>query len=361
MQIQLPTQRSRKQRLLFHVLFWIWLYAMDVFIFGVGYENIRLFLRLALLEMPGQLFFAYLFVYWLLPRHLKRSSYIESIAWASAIFFVTGIIGQLFFLLFPSDGKTQHLFDFPQIMLRAFYCFLKACIFIVLKLTMTWYESQKAVAELEKSRTASELKMLKDQVNPHFMFNTLNNLYGLIGKNPLQAQESVIGMSGIFRYMLYETNQKFVAIKREIKCIEDYIALEKLRYADILSVSVNIDPQVYQLSIIPLALFPFVENSFKHGASELIKDAWINIDLAVYKDEFVFKIENSKQSFNSSDRKGIGLENVKRRLELSYGNNHKLQVIEQGDQYLVVLKIALKEMQKETAEMYEDEMSYSRG
>jgi two-component system, LytTR family, sensor kinase len=358
MQIQLPTQRSLKQRILWHSLFWIWLYATDVFIFGVAYNNIDLFKSLALLEMPGQLFFAYLFIYWLLPRHLRRNNYIESVAWVIFFFLITGFITQTLFLIFPAPGTTEIFWDPPKIMMRAFYCILKACIFIVLKLTMTWYENQKAVVELERSRTASELKMLKDQVNPHFMFNTLNNLYGLIGKNPIHAQESVMGLSGIFRYMLYETNQKFVPLKREIKCIEDYIALEKLRYANILSVSVNIDPKVNELSIVPLVLFPFVENSFKHGASELIRDAWINVDMAIFKEEFIFKIENSKQNYLESERRGIGLANVKRRLELTYGDNHKLQLIEQGDQYLVVLKIALKEMQAQTVEIYEDEVSY---
>jgi two-component system, LytTR family, sensor kinase len=187
----------------------------------------------------------------------------------------------------------------------------------------------------------------------------LNNLYGLIGKNPIHAQESVLGFSGILHYMLYETNHPFVPMQREIKCIEDYIELEKLRYPGTLSISMNVDPEVMNLAVVPLTIFPFVENSFKHGASELIRDAWINIEMSVHEGKFIFKIENSKQlSLQASARKGIGLTNVKRRLELIYGENHKLQIFDTSERYLVVLRIDLNAMNSEKSTIYEDEMSY---
>ena len=215
---------------------------------------------------------------------------------------------------------------------------------------------------MEKAKLESELKMLKDQVNPHFMFNTLNNLYGLIGKNPIHAQESVLGLSRILHYMLYESNHDRIRLQQEIRCIRDYIDLEKLRYPGNLSISINVQDKIQDLSIVPLSIFPFVENSFKHGASEMIEEAWINIDFSTFKNYFVFKIENGKgPKLATNTTKGLGLNNVRRRLELIYGDDHSLQIIDGPDSFLAILKIALPRMKKIENRQYETEMSYSRG
>jgi two-component system LytT family sensor kinase len=237
---------------------------------------------------------------------------------------------------------------------------LKACIFIVFKLIIEWNKAQKRVTEMERSRVESELKMLKDQVNPHFMFNTLNNLYGLIDQNPQRARESVLGLSGILHYMLYESNQKTVSLRNEIKCIRDFIELEKLRYAGTLSVALNIHENMDDFEVAPLCLFPFVENSFKHGASEIVRDAWVNIDFSCYKNNFIFKVENSKGLARpqSTNGKGIGLYNVKRRLELFYGDDHQLQIIDSEERYLIVLKISLTRMTTGKHQPHETELSY---
>ena len=112
--------------------------------------------------------------------------------------------------------------------MRGFYSFFHASIAVAIKVIKMWYENEKRVSEMEKAKLESELKMLKDQVNPHFMFNTLNNLYGLIGKNPIHAQESVLGLSRILHYMLYESNHDRIRLQQEIRCIRDYIELRKV-------------------------------------------------------------------------------------------------------------------------------------
>ncbi len=193
------------------------------------------------------------------------------------------------------------------------------------------------------------------------MFNTLNNLYGLIGKNPIHAQESVLRLSRIMHHMLYESNHDRIPVRQEIRCIRDYIELEKLRYSQNLSISLNVNDDVLDLSIVPLTIFPFVENSFKHGASEIIEQAWINIDFSTFKNSFVFKIENGKGPKVASHSKGIGLSNVKRRLELIYGRDHSLQVIDGTETFLIILKISLSRMNKIEHRQYETEVSYSRG
>jgi sensor histidine kinase YesM len=344
------------------VLFWIALYVLDVLIFGFGYEDLDRFVTLVLAEVPPQILLAYTVMYWIIPQYVTKKLFFESVFFLVFAFIVSGFIGHLLFFIFSLYSQDTGIVDLPKIFVRGFYAFLHASIAIAIKLVKMWYENEKRVSEMEKSKLESELKMLKDQVNPHFMFNTLNNLYGLIGKNPIQAQESVLGLSRILHYMLYESNHDRIQLRQEIRCIHDYIELEKLRYAGPLSISMNVQDNVNDLSIVPLIIFPFVENSFKHGASEMVEDAWVNIDLSTYKNSFVFKIENGKgQKPADKNNTGIGLNNVKRRLELIYGDDHSLQIMDSPESFLVILKIVLSRMKKMESKPYETEMSYSRG
>lgn len=355
------TPSSKKIRVLYHVLFWIVLYVLDVLIFGIGYENLDHFVTLVLAEVPPQIFLAYTVMYWILPRYVKQKRFSESLISLFLAFIVSGFVGHLSFFAFNLYEPNTSVTDIPKIFVRGFYAVLHASIAVAIKLIKMWYENEKRVSDMEKSRLESELKMLRDQVNPHFMFNTLNNLYGLIGKNPIQAQESVLRLSRIMHHILYESNHARISVQQEIRCIRDYIGLEKLRYPENLSISLNVQDNVNDLSIVPLTLFPFVENSFKHGASEMIAEAWINIDFSTFKNSFVFKIENGKGPKVSFESSGIGLNNVKRRLELIYGDDHSLQIIDGTETFLVVLKISLARMNKIEHRQYETQMSYSRG
>jgi sensor histidine kinase YesM len=355
------TPSSKGIRILYHVLFWIALYVLDVLIFGIGYENLDHFVTLVLAEIPPQVFLAYTVMYWIIPRYVKNKRFNESLFLLLVAFIVSGFVGHLFFFPFNLYEPNTSIADIPKIFVRGFYALLHASIFVAIKLIKMWYENEKRVSEMEKSKLESELKMLKDQVNPHFMFNTLNNLYGLIGKNPIHAQESVLRLSRIMHHMLYESNHNRIPMQQEIRCIRDYIELEKLRYPGNLSISLNVQEDVHALSIVPLAIFPFVENSFKHGASEMIEEAWINIDFSTFKNSFVFKIENGKGPKVTSESNGIGLNNVKRRLELIYGEDHSLQIIDGTETFLVILKVSLSRMKKIEDRQYETEMSYSRG
>lgn len=356
------SSNSKTIRILYHVLFWIALYILDVLIFGYGYENVDGFITIVLAEVPPQIFLAYTVMYWIIPRYVAKKLFFESVCLLFVAFLVSGFVGHLLFLSFSIYPDDVGIDDLPKIFVRAFYAFLHASIAVAIKLIKMWYENEKRVSEMEKSKLESELKMLKDQVNPHFMFNTLNNLYGLIGKKPIQAQESVLGLSRILHYMLYESNYDLIRMQQEIRCIHDYIELEKLRYPGTLSIAMNIQDKINDLGIVPLTIFPFIENSFKHGASEMIVDSWINMDFSTFNNFFVFKIENGKgQKSQQIEMKGIGLNNVKRRLELIYGRDHSLQIIDSPESFLVILKIALTRMEKIENRQHEDEMSYSRG
>ena len=173
---------SKPLRVLYHVLFWVALYILDVVIFGFGYENVDRFVTLVLAEVPPQILLAYSVMYWIIPRYVATKSLFESIFLLCVAFVVSGFIGHILFLIFSLYGDDVGIGDLPKIFVRSLYALLHASITIAIKLVKMWYENEKRVSEMEKTKLESELKMLKDQVNPHFMFNTLNNLYGLIEK-----------------------------------------------------------------------------------------------------------------------------------------------------------------------------------
>lgn len=197
-----------RNRVLQHVLFWIAIYFFDVWVFGWDTQNYRLFFRMVLYEMPGQMLLAYVMMYACLPLYLQRR-YIEVAVVFISTFLLCAFSAHAFIFLFSDYYKADvTLFSASKLLVRGFYLFANAAIATIIKLTKMWFESQKV-------RLESELKMLKDQVNPHFMFNTLNNLYGLIERNPRHAQEMVLGLSRILQYMLHETNQDLVSLRKD--------------------------------------------------------------------------------------------------------------------------------------------------
>jgi sensor histidine kinase YesM len=350
-----------KKRWFQHVLFWTGIFFFDVFVFGWESQAYAFFFRMVTFEMPGQMTLAYVMMYACIPLYFKKK-YVEAATLFTVTFFVCSFSAHALIYYFSDYyPRDVSLVSIPKLLVRGFYLFANAAIAVIIKVCKMWYENENRVREMQGIRVESELKMLKDQVNPHFMFNTLNNLYGLIERNPRHAQEMVLGLSRILHYMLHESNHSYVPLRKEMDCIRDYIELEKIRYAGNLSVSINQEKSTELLDIVPLVIFPFVENSFKHGASETIDTAWINIDCSVYKEEFLFKIENTKNMIRDySKAGGIGLNNVRRRLELIYGEDHSLQIFDGHDTYLVVLKIRLARMTSPEGEKHETELSHSR-
>jgi two-component system LytT family sensor kinase len=301
---------------------------------------------MVLFEMPGQMALAYVMMYACIPLYLKRS-YFGLATILVATFGLAAFSAHAFIYFFSDYYKADvSLFSISKLLVRGFYLFANAAIAVIIKLTKMWYQNESRLREMQSVRLESELKMLKDQLNPHFMFNTLNNLYGLVERNPKHAQEMILGLSRILHYMLHESNHSFVPIRKEMNCVRDYIELEKIRYPGNLSVSINEEENIGSLNIVPLVIFPFVENSFKHGASETPGSTFINIDCSTYKEDFVFKIENARGTIKSDvpTTGGIGLNNVRRRLELLYGEDHSLQILDGHDTFLVVLKIKMSRL-----------------
>ena len=197
--------------------------------------------------------------------------------------------------------------------------FLILCgIFGTAELFMQQVQALKKEKTLIKEKLESELGFLKAQMNPHFLFNTLNNIYGLARKNSPKTPETILQLSRLLRFTLYDSKHKGITIDREIKIIENYISLEQIRYSDNLSLIFKKVIDNEEQEITPLILLPFVENAFKHGASESINNPSIDICLQLDKGILKFNIKNSKEKKENSYKANIGLINVKRQLELIY-------------------------------------------
>jgi hypothetical protein len=207
-----------------------------------------------------------------------------------------------------------------------------------------WNEQKQRVQELLQQNTRAELDLLKAQVQPHFVFNTLNNIYATAFKTSPETASLIAHLSGFLDYNLYDSSRDQVTLSAEIEYINHYIELQKNRYGKKLDVCMNVSDEVDDLQITPLLLLPLVENCFKHGVGGSVETSWVRIDISREDKQVLFKIENSRDVLpeeTAPASRGIGLTNVRKRLELIYPHQHELKIIEGLNAYLVILKIQI--------------------
>ncbi|THU40784.1 histidine kinase [Niastella caeni] len=223
------------------------------------------------------------------------------------------------------------------------YSFLSMLFFGVIKFTYDFRQLKAATQQLRIEKQEAELNFLKSQTNPHFLFNTLNNIYSLARDKSDLAPESIVRLSKILRYMLYEAGGEYIAIEQELKIISDYIALEQLRYDDSLLVNFNYNIEDMKQSLPPLLLIPLVENAFKHGVSETRNRPFVDIHCSVNNQQLQFIVKNSTEAFPSegSVKENIGLSNLRRQLELLY-KDFNLSVQQGESVFTAALQINLK-------------------
>jgi len=207
-----------------------------------------------------------------------------------------------------------------------------------------WMNIQTQANEAERKQLSSELQVLKAQLNPHFLFNTFNNLYVLALQKSDKTPEVISKISDLFHYVLYECNSIEVPISKEIKLISDYIQLEQLRYSDRLSISFKKEIENPSCLIPPMMLYTFVENCFKHGCSNDPNSPWIKLVIRSNGNRFEFEASNSIPKSNihrNGNEEGVGLSNIKRRLELIYPKKHTLEITNDPNVFHIRLEIAM--------------------
>lgn len=212
--------------------------------------------------------------------------------------------------------------------------------FGIIKYTYDYRTLKETAQQLRIEKQEAELNYLKSQTNPHFLFNTLNNIYALARDKSDLAPESILRLSKILRFMLYETGGSYIAIEQELKIISDYIELEKLRYDESLHVNFNYDIEDMKQALPPLLLIPLVENAFKHGASETRGTPFVDIHLSVKQRQLQFYVKNSTETFSEVVKENIGLSNLRRQLELLY-TDYDLSVQQGESMFTATLKINL--------------------
>jgi len=211
---------------------------------------------------------------------------------------------------------------------------------VAIKMTNRWIQSENEIRELEKSRTEAELKNLRNQLNPHFLFNTLNNIYSLIALSPEKAQQAIMDLSKLLRYVLYDNSPEFVPLQKEMEFVRNYVELMRLRLTDNTEIKISLPQSASSGTLIaPLLFISLIENAFKHGVSNS-QPSFIHIDISEYSDQrIVCTIENSYFPKNETDKSGsgIGLDNLRKRLELLYPGRYLLNIEQTDDKYISAL------------------------
>jgi LytS/YehU family sensor histidine kinase len=225
---------------------------------------------------------------------------------------------------------------------------LSFVLFGSVKHVKTYNQLRLTAQSLRMEKQQAELIYLKSRTNPHFLFNTLNSIFALARNKSDLTPESILRLSSILRFMLYETQAAFVAIEKEIKIISDYIALERLRYDETFRASFTYDIEDVNQLVPPLLLLPLVENAFKHGVSETEELPFLNIHLSLNQNELIFLVSNSTESAarEGPQMENIGLSTLRRRLELLF-KDYSLSLKQGNAEFIATLKINLRESDKD--------------
>ena len=345
-----------ENRPLSHFLFWLVFLLTASLWSSLEAKSFSHYLTTNLAILPAQLMATYLLVYFQIPQLLLKKKYVQFVFSLLLAIFIFTAIARIFIVYiaepfirkdFEQESLIEILTDpiyllvvyFPAVYLVSFYMFS-------VKSFKNLFEEKHQLEVLQKEKATNELKFLKAQIHPHFLFNTLNNLYALTLAKSDAAPEVVVKLSALLDYILNQCNEPLIEIHKEVKLIEGYVELEMLRYGENLDLVFNHEVDDGDTPMAPLILLSIIENAFKHGASGNPSNPKIHIDLKIKDGQLYLKVFNNKLPVNlqkekNTKRNKIGNANLKRQLELYYPNKYQLKIDETLDSYIVVLKIDL--------------------
>jgi two-component system LytT family sensor kinase len=354
---------ANRYTMLMHLLFWGGYLSLSVFVFSGREEIQRAFLISFILIIP-QVVIAYINMELLIPRFFIKKKYWKYIGLV-LLCFVGFYLFYEFVLpvVFEKLGSPHHQsgrrwirenpetsgrsFFNPMRRMRMIYSFTQTLAIYFLstafKTSQIALKREKEASDLKSENLNSELKFLRSQINPHFLFNALNNIYTLSILKSDKTPDNILKLSDMLRYIIYDCNANRVPLEKEINYINNYIDLQKLKDDQITNIEVSFENIYPQCMIAPMVFIPFIENSFKHSKIEDIKHGWIKLKIENTATELIFSIHNSlpKEEYTKDKVGGVGLENVKRRLELLYPDKHHLKIAETKSEFSVELKISI--------------------
>lgn len=329
---------------LHHIFFWMLVFTIWYFLRVDDYSSHKKALAVTFIKVFELALMIYITNYILIPRLLYKKQYV----WF-ALVFVTLIFGSSIIKMNILGRLINNpaLINWSDDLRGSLYNNIIPHFFLVIagaavKLLLDFGELQKRMVETAKEKAEAELNFLKSQINPHFVFNSLNSVYFLIHKDNPEARGALHKFSEMLRYQLYEVKDSKIPIEKEIHYLKDYVDLQQLRKDEKYSVQFNCAADVKGFSIEPLLLIPFVENAFKHISHSADKSNFVKMDMFRVNNTFVFQVTNSKEEQRTTEQPGgIGLNNVKRRLELLYHGKHELKIDNEPTTFTVQLNLHL--------------------
>ncbi len=338
----------KNRNILFNSIFWV-LYFLYEWL-GQGSledEYYRYFIN-ACMVVPTAFLASYLSVHFLFRHYYipdKKAFWIGQILVALAFVLIrrTFHFHYTYPLYYPQAISSQSFLFIPKLIIEFVNLYLIVSVYGMFYFIRSWYEQQSIMQELKQEKTTAELQLLKSQVHPHFIFNTLNNIYAVTFKKSPETANYLLKLASFLDYNLYNSQQEYVGLEEELDYIQNFVALQKLRFGEKVDVSFHRYGKTDNLKIAPLLLLPLIENCFKHGVGSSVEDSWVRVEVSGKEGEINFKIENSKEPNCTTGSKngGLGLENVKKRLELIYPGCHELRLFEEPNAYLALLKIKI--------------------
>lgn len=349
--MQLPNANdfifSSRYRLWRHILYWsfhisiwsaFWVY-MGV---PIPYERQLLYMTL---WTPAFILFSYPLVYGAVPYLLLKGKLLA--------FFLTilgwGVVG----LYIDEAYRSYVIIPFQETlaldraiprgpMATCFLCLTtSAASPMIIKFFKLWSIKQQAWMHAQQEKVIAQFQLLRAQLHPHFLFNTLNNIYAFALERSPKTPDMILRLSSLLSYMLYECRGEEVLLEKEVEVMKNYIDLEKERYGDKIDVSVNIVGDLCDQYISPLLILPFLENAFKHGTSEQLGRPWMSLDISLKDNLLKCKVVNSKNEYVPHHQNGVGIDNVKKRLEFLYHDKYDLKLADEGDFFVVSLTLEL--------------------
>jgi sensor histidine kinase YesM len=341
-----------------HFLFWLAVFLYHFVRTSFFYpnhllENIRpVFLGALEWGTAFNILFSYTIVYYLVPRFYKKKKYAIFTVGVLLLFIMGFLNGILITIintrLSDAIGEISRSSFLKASSIRIFGNPPLICgVLLSLKKMKDWYLKQNENKILARENAKAELQLLKAQIHPHFLFNTLNNIYFFILSEPAKAEDLVEKLENLLYYMINECTAITVPLNKELNMINDYFELEKVRYGERLDVELNITGEYDDKMIAPLLMIPFIENSFKHGTSKILRDPWIKLFIQVDEEMLHFTLANNKPAGTTPDKKGgIGLGNVKKRLAILHPEKHYLTVESTENTFTINMQIPLEHKRK---------------
>ncbi len=334
---------------IYHIYFWIVYFALNVLKWGSYYDDYWYSIKSNLIEFPLHIILVYVNIYFLIPKFIlakKYRSYIVLLLCAFGFLYIARVsTNQLFDVedVYSVDRAIMQAYSLNHILTHVLGELYVLAFATSIKLTIDWISEKKRVEQLIKLQLETELNYLKTQIQPHFFFNTLNNLYALTLEKSNVAPSVVLKLSDIMQYVLYDVQESEIRLYDEISYIQNYIDLERLRFGERIHSNTDIKGSIDDVKVHPLLFLPFIENCFKHGAKEN-EQVHVNISFENLNNRTLcFKVENNFSTLvKVNKRPGIGIQNVKRRLELLFKRNFELKTTINEHTYSVQLKIPIQ-------------------